>query len=158
MRRKDREVTDMEEIRQILDEFKVCRLGLVDDGKPYIVPMNMAYDLDDGELSIYFHCAKDGRKIDVIQKNPKVGFEMDQEIELVEGNTPCQYSYRYVSVMGTGTVKIVEDEQEKVSALTKIMKQQTGKDFTEFKENPELLSTVCILRVDAEEYSCKKNR
>ena len=158
MRRKDREVTDMEEIRQILDEFKVCRLGLVDDGKPYIVPMNMAYDLDDGELSIYFHCAKDGRKIDVIQKNPKVGFEMDQEIELVEGNTPCQYSYRYVSVMGTGTVKIVEDEQEKVSALTKIMKQQTGKDFTEFKENPELLSAVCILRVDAEEYSCKKNR
>lgn len=158
MRRKDREVTDMEEIRQILDEFKVCRLGLVDDGKPYIVPMNMAYDLDDGELSIYFHCAKDGRKIDVIQKNPKVGFEMDQEIELVEGNAPCQYSYRYVSVMGTGTVKIVEDEQEKVSALTKIMKQQTGKDFTEFKENPELLSAVCILRVDAEEYSCKKNR
>ena len=158
MRRKDREVTDMEEIRQILDEFKVCRLGLVDDGKPYIVPMNMAYDLDDGELSIYFHCAKDGRKIDVIQKNPKVGFEMDQEIGLVEGNTPCQFSYRYVSVMGTGTVKIVEDEQEKVSALTKIMKQQTGKDFTEFKENPELLSAVCILRVDAEEYSCKKNR
>lgn len=158
MRRKEREVMNMEEIRQILDGFKVCRLGLVDDGKPYIVPMNMAYDLDDGKLSIYFHCAKEGRKVDMIRKNPKVGFEMDQEIGLVEGNTPCQYSYRYASVIGTGTVKIVEEEQEKVSALTKIMKHQTGKDFTEFAEDPKLLSAVCILRVDAEEYTCKKNR
>lgn len=94
----------------------------------------------------------------MIRKNPKVGFEMDQEIGLVEGNTPCQYSYRYASVIGTGTVKIVEEEQEKVSALTKIMKHQTGKDFTEFAEDPKLLSAVCILRVDAEEYTCKKNR
>ena len=158
MRRKDREVTNREEICQILDGFKVCRLGIVDNGTPYIVPMNMAYELEDEKLIIYFHCAKEGRKIDMIRKNPKVGFEMDQEIGLVEGNTPCQYSYRYASVIGKGTVKIVEEEQEKVLALTKIMKHQTGKDFTEFAEDPKLLSAVCILRVDAEEYTCKKNR
>ena len=82
---------------------------------------------------------------------------MDQEIGLVEGETPCQYSYQYVSIIGSGIATIVEDELEKVTALTKIMKQQTGKDFTEFEENPKLISSVGIIRVDAEEYACKKN-
>lgn len=167
MRRKDREVTDIDEIRKILDEFKVCRLGLVEDGKPYIVPMNMAYDLvpvdmENGlscnKLSIYFHCAKEGRKIDIIRQNPEVGFEMDREIGLVKGNTPCQYSYRYVSMIGTGTATIVEDVQEKAWALKKIMKHQTGKEFHEFSENPDLLLAVSIIRVDAHEYTCKKNQ
>ncbi|MGN1167056.1 MAG: pyridoxamine 5'-phosphate oxidase family protein [Lachnospiraceae bacterium] len=157
MRRKDREVTGTEEIRQILDRFKVCRIGLVDAGKPYIIPVNMAYEFIEDRLIIYFHCAKEGKKIDLIRKNATVGFEMDQEIGLTEGNTPCQYSYRYVSIIGSGTASFVEDEKEKAAALTKIMKHQTGKDFTEFDENPNLLSAVCIIRVDAEEYACKKN-
>ena len=43
MRRKDREVTEMEEIQQIFDECKVCRIGIMDENGPYIVPVNYGY-------------------------------------------------------------------------------------------------------------------
>lgn len=158
MRRKDREVTESSQIRQMLDEFKVCRLGFMDEGIPYIVPLNMACDYDGERLVLYFHCAKEGKKLELIRKNPKVGFEMDKEIALVEGNTPCQYSYKFASIIGKGTAKIVEDEEEKVKALTKLMKHQSGRDFDDFEKNPKLLKAVAVVRVIAEEYACKQNR
>lgn len=157
MRRKDREVTESSQIRQMLEEFKVCRLGIVDEGAPYVVPMNMACDYDGEKLVLYFHCAREGRKLELIRKNPKVGFEMDKEIALVEGNTPCQYSYKFASIIGKGTAKIVEDEEEKVKALTKLMKHQSSRDFDDFEKNPKLLKAVAVIRVTVEEYTCKQN-
>lgn len=157
MRRKEREVTNPEEIRGFLDECKVCRVAFSGEEAPYIVPMNLAYDLEEGKLTLYFHCALTGRKIDLMKKNPKVGFEMDKEIGLVEGELPCQYSYRFMSITGSGTASLTEDETEKARALAKIMKQQSGKDFDDFEKNPKLTKAVNILRIDAEEYRCKKN-
>lgn len=158
MRRKEREVKNTEEIRKILVDCKVCRLGLVDEGAPYIVPMNAAWDFDGERLVLYFHCAKEGKKLNLIRKNPRVGFEMDREIALVEGDTPCQYSYRFASIIGKGTAEIIEDEQEKEKALTKLMKHQSGKGFDDFEKTPKLVKAVAVIRVTAEEYACKQNR
>ena len=102
MRRKEREVMKMEEIRQILDGFKVCRLGLVDDGKPYIVPMNMAYDLDDGELSIYFHCAKGvGHKVENMYYQEQVCFTVVGKTKIL----PEKFSTCYESVIVFGRAR-----------------------------------------------------
>lgn len=158
MRRKDREVKDPEEIRTILEGCKVCRLGLLDEGAPYIVPMNAAWDFDGESLVFYFHCAKEGKKLEMIRKNPGVGFEMDREIALVEGDMPCQYSYKFASIIGKGTAEIVEDEKEKAKVLTKFMKHQSGKDFDDFEKNPEIAGAVAVIRVTAKEYTCKQNR
>lgn len=157
MRRKEREVKETEMIRQMLEEFKVCRLGFSDAGKVYIVPMNMGCDFDGNTLTLYFHCAKEGRKLDLIRRNAAVGFEMDKEIALVEGDTPCQYSYSFMSIIGNGKAEIVEDVNEKAAALEKIMKHQSGKDFDTFKKNPKLAGAVSIIKVTAEEYTCKRN-
>lgn len=157
MRRKDREVKNLEEIRKVLEDCKVCRLGLLDGGIPYIVPMNMAYDLDGEKLVIYFHCAKEGKKLELLRKNAQAGFEMDKEISLVEGDKPCQYSCQYESIIGSGHAEIVEDEQEKSEALARIMKHQTGKEFEDFRENPKLSHAVVIIKLTAEEYSCKSS-
>ena len=59
MRRKEREVTDIKEIREVLDSCKVCRLGIADEGGAYIVPLNYGYRLEDGVLTLYFHGAKE---------------------------------------------------------------------------------------------------
>ena len=83
MRRKEREVTDIKEIREVLDSCKVCRLGIADEGGAYIVPLNYGYRLEDGVLTLYFHGAKEGKKLDLIRKNPEVGFEMDGRHELM---------------------------------------------------------------------------
>ena len=157
MRRKEREVTNSEEIRKVLGECKVCRLGMIADGKPYIVPMNMGCDYDGEKLIIYFHCAREGKKLGLLRESAKVGFEMDREIALAKGSTPCQYSYYFASIIGTGQAELVEEEEEKAKALAKIMKHQTGKDFSHFEKNPKLLQAVMIIKVTAEEFSCKQN-
>ena len=74
MRRKEREVTDIKEIREVLDSCKVCRLGIADEGGAYIVPLNYGYRLEDGVLTLYFHGAKEGKKLDLIRKNPELLF------------------------------------------------------------------------------------
>lgn len=156
MRRSEREVTDMEQIREILEACKVCRLGLCDDGEVYIVPMNHGYCLENGRLTIYFHGAREGRKMELVHKNPAVTIEMDCDHRLVEGRLACQYSFHYASIMGVGTAQVVEEPQEKLKALGLIMEHQTGKKFDEFETNPRLEKAVAIIKVTVDSYTCKK--
>lgn len=157
MRRPDRQVTNSEEIKEILETCKVCRLGLCDEGQPYIVPMNHGYTYEDGKLTIYFHGAKEGRKIDVVKKNSSVAIEMDCRHELMEGRLACQHSYYYASLMGSGRAVLVEEPEEKLRALGLVMKHQTGKEFDEFETNPRLEKAVAIIKVEVEEFCCKKH-
>ena len=150
MRRKDREVTEMEEIQQIFDECKVCRIGIMDENGPYIVRK-------EGKVILYIHGAREGKKIDLIRKNANVGVEIDYRHELVEGDTACQYSYYYASIIGKGTASIIDNPREKLKALNVIMKHQTGRTFDEFQKNPNLEKAVAIIRIDMNEYSCKKH-
>ena len=157
MRRKDREVTDQEEIQKIFDDCKVCRIGIVDEDGPYIVPMNYGYVKEEGKVILYFHGAREGKKIDLIRKNPNVGIELDYKHELEEGKLACQYSYYYASIIGKGTASIIDNPKEKLKALNVIMRHQTGKSFDEFQKNPKLEEAVAIIRVELNEYSCKKH-
>ena len=128
MRRKDREVTEMEEIQQIFDECKVCRIGIMDENGPYIVPVNYGYVREEGKVILYIHGAREGKKIDLIRKNANVGVEIDYRHELMEGDTACQYSYYYASIIGKGAASIIDNPREKLKALNVIMKHQTGRE------------------------------
>ena len=150
--RREREVTDMNEIIRILDKCRIVHLGLVDGDEPYVVPLNYGYTMDDGKLTIYVHGAKTGYKLDLMRANPKVFFEMDCDVIPFEGKSACQYGTSYASVMGRGLAHIVEDVEEKKKALSILMKTQTGKDF-EFTD--KLVSVVCVMRIDVLDYSAK---
>ncbi len=152
MRRRDREVTDIHEILHVLDTSEVLHLGLVDDGKPYIVPMNYGYVMDDGRLTFYVHGSLEGRKIDVIRKNGDCCVQMECDGKGFEGKVACQYGYSYYSLMGFGRAHIVEDVEEKMKALSILMKTQTGKDFA-FHE--KLVSIVSVIRIDCDSYTAK---
>jgi len=152
MTRRELEITDQAQIVSILDHCKVLHLGLVDDGMPYIVPMNYGYVWEDGKPVIYLHGAPKGYKLDVMRKNPICCFEMECEVTPFEGKVPCQYGTAYYSLMGRGQAVIVEDPQEKIRAMTILMKTQTGKDF-EFNER--LVSVVSVIRIDVSEYTAK---
>ena len=78
MRRTDRAVTDQERVRQLLEECRVCRLGLWDGREVYIVPMNYGYTFEDGRLTLYFHCAQEGRRMEILAQRPAVSFELDR--------------------------------------------------------------------------------
>ncbi len=152
MTRREREVTDINEIIKILDESKVLHLGMVDGDEPYVVPMNYGYTLENGKLTLWLHGAKRGRKLDVIRANPKVFFEMECNIQPFEGDIACKYGITYASVMGRGIAEIVDDIEVKKHALSVLMKTQTGKDF-EFED--KMAAVVSIIRIDSSEFTAK---
>lgn len=152
MTRREFEVTEPAEIREILEESKVLHLGLVDEGMPYVVPMNYGYTLEDGKLTLYLHSAAQGYKLDVIRRNDLCCFEMECGLTPFQGKVACQYGISYYSLMGRGHVAIVEDVEEKKRAMTLLMKTQTGEDFS-FDER--LVSIVTVLRIDVDTCTAK---
>lgn len=157
MRRKNRQVTDMNEIRRIIEECKVARIGMNDEGAVYIVPMNYGCECaDDGKLTFYFHCSKVGRKIEILKKNPDICLELDGRHALVEGNAPCSYSYYFASLIGNGRVEFIEDTQDKTHGLKVFMRHQTGKEFAEADFSEKWVNAVCILRVELTDYEVKQ--
>ena len=155
MRRKDREVTDINEILQIVSKAKILHMGLFDETYPYIVPLHYGYEYaeDKHELVFFMHGAKEGHKLDLIQNNPNVCIELECDIELVPGgDNPCKYGSTYASIVGNGHVEIVDDEQEKVRGLKLLMKNQTGK---EFDIDARMTSSVAVLKASLSEFTAK---
>ena len=109
MTRREQQVTDINEIIEILEKSKVVHVGMIDGDEPYVVPMNYGYLLEDGKLTIYLHGARRGRKIDAIKTNPKVFYEMCCDITPFEGEVACKYGITYASIMGRGLATLVED-------------------------------------------------
>lgn len=150
--RREKLITDIDTVIDILEKSKVLHLGLVDGDEPYVVPMNYGYTMDEEKLTLWLHGATQGRKYDIIRKNPKVFFEMECDLQPFEGDVACKYGISYSSLMGRGTAVIIEDSQEKQDALTFLMKTQTGMNF-EFNE--KLASVVGIIRIDVTDYTAK---
>ncbi len=150
--RREKLITDIETVKQILDKSKVLHLGLVDGDEPYVVPMNYGYTFENGKLTIWLHGATSGRKYDIIRKNPKIFFETECDIVPFEGDVACKYGISYSSLMGRGIATIVEDIEEKKKALSILMQTQTEKDF-EF--NDKLAAVVGIIRLDVSDFTAK---
>lgn len=152
MTRRERQVTDINEIIKILDNSKVLHLGLVDGDEPYVVPMNYGYTYENEKLTIWLHCARQGRKLDVMRVNPKVFFETEYGITPFEGEVACKYGITYSSIMGRGVATIIEDVETKKIALSSLMKTQTGKDF-EFEDR--MAEVVGVVKIDVLEFTAK---
>lgn len=152
MTKRERQITDENQIMAIMDAGKVLHLGLCVDNEPYVVPMNYGYTKEDGKLVVYLHSAVRGKKLDMLRANPRVFFSLETDVLPFEGKLPCQYGMVYSSVMGRGLARIVEDVEEKKKAMSILMKTQTGKDFS-FEDR--LVSIVAVIRIDVEEYTAK---
>lgn len=153
MRRKDREVTDSKEIESILENCRTANIAMICEGVPYVVPLSYGYELKDNQLILYFHSAKEGRKIDALKRNHTVCFSIFDEGEPVHADTPCNSGYYYSSVIGFGTAVFVEDAAEKQRALGKMFYHQAGREvaFTEAQAD-----TVCVFKVISEEFTGKR--
>ncbi len=124
MRRKEREMNEAD-TEQFLRKSKVGRLGVCCNGEPYIVPVLFVYDKEKEE--IIFHCAKKGRKTDILKTNPKVCFETDEMSRLVFSKSPCNSSLLYRSVIAFGEATFINDAEEKADALNLLMKKYAGR-------------------------------
>jgi nitroimidazol reductase NimA-like FMN-containing flavoprotein (pyridoxamine 5'-phosphate oxidase superfamily) len=146
MRRKDREISDLGEIESIIQRSDICRLAFCDRGKPYVVPLCFGYRRG----AIYFHSAREGRKLDMLRNDRRVCFEMDIDQELIRSIDRC--SMRYRSVIGSGLARIVEERDVMAEALDLIMRHYRQEPFIYSEETRE--STV-IIKVEIEELTGK---
>ena len=110
MRRKDREVQSLDEIFDILNRCDTVRIAFQGDKSPYVVPVSFGTELVDGKVIVYFHCAREGMKLELLKANPQVCVEGD--IFIRTETTDHGITTRYESVIGFGTCRIVENEQE----------------------------------------------
>lgn len=156
MRRKDREVTDINEIIAILDACRTACVAMTNGERPYAVPLSYGYELNGSCLTLYFHCAKEGRKLEMIKRNPKVCFAIFREGEpFFTEKIPCNSGYYYSSIIGNGVASFLEEPMEKCHALQKMFAQQTGKVIEFTKEQAD---SVCVFQIVSEDYTGKRKK
>ncbi|KKH50395.1 pyridoxamine 5'-phosphate oxidase family protein [Methanosarcina sp. 1.H.A.2.2] len=144
-------IRDPQKIEEILSIAKFLRLALSDAETPYIVSMAFGYK----DNAIYLHSSREGRKIDVLKRNPRVCFEADIETEVLTDDDPCKYNVRYRSVIGHGQAKFLEDYNEKVEGLT-VLSEHYGKkgpfEFEAWKVN-----RLCVIKIEIEKMTGKES-
>ena len=156
MKRNERAVTDRAQIADIIKGCPVCRIALSDEPAPYLVPMNFGYTLDGDTLTLYLHCAQEGKKVDLLEQNPTVGFEMDRLIKVIgKHDIACTYTCAYESVIGSGTVSFITGHNEKREALLAILEQLTGRKIFAF--NDALIDKTTVFQIVSKDFTAKRS-
>ena len=141
MRKANQEITDKSVLEEILKQAHICRLAMIDNGLPYILPFNFGYH----ENCIFIHSAPVGKKIDLLKINPLVCFEVEQKAEIITDEIAYKWSTLYRSVVGYGNVEIVTGFKEKIRGLEIIMKQHGATEKQDF--NPKEIEFIVILKI-----------
>ena len=140
---------DIGEIEKVIQKAMVCQIGLADGDQPYVVSVCFGYER--GKL--YFHSGLKGRKIDTIEKNPRVCFAIAVDLELVKADDTCDWAMKYRSVIGFGRATILDDAEEKSHGLNLVMNQYASGKFT-FDEKS--LDTANVIRIDISQVTGKQ--
>ena len=143
MRRKDREITDFNEIIEIIKKCDICRIALNDKDFPYIVPLNFGLDVQGEQVFFYFHAATKGTKLDLIAKDNRATFEMDCDHQFILYEERMSCTMGYASVIGHGLIEIVPDE-DKYESLKILMRQYHAEDF---KFNTNMMKVTTVLKM-----------
>lgn len=155
MRRKDREITDRRKIDEMILSCDCCRMGIVEGNSAYIVPLNFGYTTDGEKACFYFHCAREGKKLDLLKLNPNVGFELDTNHAVHEGEKACDYAFRFRSIIGKGFATLVDGVEEKKEGLRLVMSHYS--DRTDWMFTDAEANSVAIIRLDVLEIACKEH-
>ena len=150
MRRKDKEITSRKDLEEIIARSSVCRLAMIDGDEPYIVPMNFGY----ADNQLFFHSARQGRKLDILRRNNRVCFEFDIDHQVVAAERACKWGFRFQSIIGTGTVDFIDEPRSKHEALSVIMGQYSDQTF-EFDEHT--VNATVVFRVTIEAMTGKRS-
>ena len=153
MRRNERETSDIQVIEEIIGKADVCRIAIANSNIPYIVAMNFGYK-GIPEKILYFHCANEGRKLEMIRQNNYVCFEMDTDHQIYNGIKGCDWGMKYSSVVGYGNISIVTENEAKKTGLNYIMSHYGGEG--EYFYDEKVLERTIILRLDIKEMTGKK--
>jgi hypothetical protein len=155
MRRKDKEINDIDEVIKIIEDSKIMHLGLSNNNVPYVIPLNFGFQYDGNIIKIYFHSARVGKKIDFIKNNNKCAVEMTSYFELEKGEIACQWSAFHESVMLEGTISLLERDEEIKNAMDLLMKRYGFEGIPIYEE--KYLKAMAVYCIEVESISGKRN-
>jgi len=139
-------LSDRSEMESIIRKCQVCHIAMVDpEGLPYILPFNFGYEKN----IIYFHSAREGKKIRILTKNPNVcvEFSTDYMLRFQNERVGCSYTMKYRSVLAYGKVEFIEDLEQKTNLMNIVMRNYTSGDFT--YNPPSMNEVLCwIVRIE----------
>jgi len=151
MRRTDKQIIHQSDMEKIIKGSLVCHLAFAKDNIPYLVPISFGYD----GSCLYFHTAKEGKKIDFIKANNQVCFEFDINVKTIGHETiACKWATTYQSIIGYGRMIEITDFNEAAYALNQIMIQYSGK---EWELTEKMLNTVKMWKIEIEEMTGKES-
>lgn len=139
--RRNRQLLSEHENIEILKRGTSGVLALAGEEYPYAVPLSYIYD----NGKIYFHCAKNGQKIDMLKANGKASFCVIDKDEIV----PKEYTTYFKSVIAFGNIRIIEDEKQKRAAIEKLAEKYSPAETAESKEKAvnESWARLCMLEM-----------
>ena len=152
MRRKDKEIHERGEIDSILRRAQVCRIAMLDGNLPYLVPVNYGYD---GE-NLYFHSAPEGKKLDLLNRSPRLCFEVETDVAVLPDKNPCEWATRYRCVIGTGKAEIIRNKDAKRKAFEVILAQH-GSHSIKIPIPDNALKKVAVVRIKIERLTAKQS-
>ena len=147
MRQKKRQVTDKATICAMLDEMDTIYLGMHDEPFPYVVPLNFGYEWND-ELIFYFHCAHEGHKLDLLNRDPCVCVTASKFISYA-GASVKGHLHDYRSVIARGVAQRLEqDSDEFIHAHEKLLEHNL--------RDPSQVHTNAMRFIELWRVVCKK--
>jgi hypothetical protein len=148
LRRKDKQEIDPKRLEDIIARASILRMALFDEPFPYLVPVHFGYH----QGKFYVHSACEGKKIQLLQKNNRICFELEADSELIRGASPCTWSTRYESVIGFGRASFIEGTEKKRRGLEIVFRHYSPDPF----EIPEAsLETVVVIEIEVEAVTAK---
>lgn len=148
MRLKSRQRQESSFHQEVLSSADVLYLTINTDSFPYIIPLNFVHL---GNV-IYFHCALEGTKLDLMAKDSHVGFCATTDVQIIRE----KFTTYYKSVCGTGHASVVTDSKEKLLALDAL-----GRRYNALCPRPapgSTLEKVAIVRIDIVQMTGKCNQ
>jgi uncharacterized protein len=151
VRRKDREISNIVEMHQVLKTTKYITIALCMDNEPYLVSLSHGYD--EAKSCLYFHCAPEGKKLVYAKDNSKVWGQAVLDFGVTE---ECDYAY--TSVQFSGTFGLIEDLTEKHQAMEVLVRQVSVNPEEKLARiRPEKLASTTMVKIKIEYMSGKKH-
>ena len=154
IRRRDREITDREVVVGIMKSVKYLVVAMADGNEPYLVTLSCGYSEE--ENAFYFHCAREGRKLDVIAKNPRVCATAIEDHGYVKGD--CSHKYRSLVIYGTMTrVNDLDGMKHGIRVMFNQLEGEGEEVYSGFIKKDADFNNVAILKLQVEKLDAKGN-
>jgi nitroimidazol reductase NimA-like FMN-containing flavoprotein (pyridoxamine 5'-phosphate oxidase superfamily) len=128
---------------------------MISNKEAYVVPMNYGFEIAGEEITLYFHSASEGRKLEALRHSPNVCFETDKMTGVVTSDKACEYGATFESFIGWGVAEFIADDEDKIYALNKLMSRFADAPFD---YDPIRVASTTVFRVKLNKYSAKERK